>query len=186
LDSQRFLPNPFADSADARLCKTGDRGRFLPDGNIEYLGRSISLVTIRGFQVELAEVRAAIHSHPNVQDCIVLAKPSPDESPETLTETQYLVGYVVLKRPDSISAQALKTYLRGRLPDHALPRDILILASFPLTSAGKINVVALRNLETSSYGSRKYDVHRRELWELRMTRVWRRLLRISPVGGSPR
>jgi acyl-CoA synthetase (AMP-forming)/AMP-acid ligase II len=179
LDSQRFLPNPFSDSSGTRLCKTGDRGRFLPDGNIEYLGRIGTMVKVRGFRVELGEVQALIHSHPAVRECIVLTKPSHGQS-----QAISLVGYVVLKKPRSTSAQALKSFLLSQLPDHALPSYIVILESFPLSPAGKVNVAALPNPEQRSHESGKNDVRRRDLLEIKMTRMWKWLLRISPIGGS--
>jgi amino acid adenylation domain-containing protein len=184
LDAQRFLSNPFHDSSESRLCKTGDRGRFLPDGNIEYLGRVDTMVKVRGFRVELGEVQAAIQSHPAVRECIVLAKPPFGKLQGARAHDPSLVGYVVLKRPQSISAQVLKTYLLNQLPEHAVPSNIVILESFPLSPTGKINVAALPNPEQVSHGSGKNDVHRRNLLELKMTRMWKRLLRISPIGGS--
>jgi amino acid adenylation domain-containing protein len=183
LDSQRFLPNPFSDSSESRLCKTGDRGRFLPNGSIEYLGRISTMVKVRGVRVELGEVQAVIHSHPAVRECIVLAKPSHGQSQGSQLGAISLVGYVVLKQPQSTSAQALKSYLRRQLPDHALPSNIVILESFPLSPAGKINVGALPNPEQLSSKADKNDVRRRDLLELKVTRMWKRLLRISPIEG---
>jgi amino acid adenylation domain-containing protein len=184
LDSQRFLANPFSDSSGTRLCKTGDRGRFLPDGNIEYLGRISTMVKVHGFRVELGEVQAVIHSHPAVRECIVLTKPSQGQSQKAQTRAISLVAYVVLKQPQSTSAQALKSFLRSRLPDHALPSYIVILESFPLSPTGKVNVAALPKPEQRTHESGKNDVRRRDLLELKMTRMWKWLLRISPIGGS--
>ena len=184
LDSRRFLPNPFDASSESRLCKTGDRGRFLSDGNIEYLGRIGTIVKVDGFRVELGEVQAAIHSHPSVRECIVLAKPAHGESQEAPITTASLVGYVVLKRPQSISTHVLRSYLHNQLPDHAVPSKIVILESFPLTSAGKIDLTALPSPEHGSYNAGKSKVGRRDRLELKMSQMWKRLLRISPIGES--
>jgi len=182
LDTQRFLPNPFCNSSETRLYKTGDRGRFLPDGNIEYLGRIDRMVKIRSFRVELGEVEAALNTHPAIRESIVLARQSDGQTQETLTRALRLVGYVVLKNPQSISSKGLKSYLRGQLPDYALPSAIVVLDSFPLSPAGKIDVAALPDPEQVSRDVDGNYTAPRDLLEVQLTRMWERILRISPVG----
>jgi len=182
LDSQRFLPNPFSDSSEPRLYKTGDRGRFLPDRNIEYLGRIDRMVKIHGFRVELAEVEAAINTHPAVHECIVLARQSHSELEKRLTGALKLAGYVVPKKPQSISAQALKSYLRNQLPNYALPSTIMILESFRLSPTGKIDISALPDPEQVSRELDENFVHPRDPLEIQLTRMWEQILRTSPIG----
>jgi amino acid adenylation domain-containing protein len=182
LDSQRFLSNPFSDSSKTRLYKTGDRGRFLPDGIIEYLGRIDRMVKIRGFRVELGEVEAAINTHPEVHECIVLTRQDNNKLEQTLTHSPRLVGYVVLKNLQRISSQVLKTYLRDRLPDYALPSTIVILESFPLSPTGKIDISALPVPEQVSRALDEKYVRPRDPLEIQLTHMWERILRISPIG----
>jgi len=181
LDAQRFLSNPFGDSLEIRLYKTGDRGRFLPDGNIEYLGRIDRMVKIRGFRVELGEVEAAINGHPDVRDCIVLARQSHAESSEMLIHGLRLVAYVVLQKSGSISTQALKSYLRTQIPNYALPSNIVVLESFPLSPTGKIDKSALPDPEQVVRELDDNYVAPHDLLETQMIHLWERLLQISPI-----
>ncbi len=181
LDSQQFLSNPFCDSAELTLYKTGDRGRFLPDGNIEYLGRIDRMVKIRSFRVELGEVEAAINRHSDVCESIVLARQSQAESAERRIHGLRLVAYVVLKKPTSISTQELRSYLRTQIPDYALPSNIVVLESFPLSPNGKIDESALPDPEQIFRELDENDVAPHDLLETQMIHLWERLLRISPI-----
>lgn len=182
LDAQRFLPNPLCSSTEIRLYKTGDRGRFLPDGNIEYLGRMDRMVKIRSFRVELGEVEAAINGHPEVRESVVLARQAHAESEAALTHDPRLVAYIVLKRPRSISAQALKSYLRTRLPDYALPSNIVLLESLPLLPAGKVDVSSLPDPEQAMRPLYENYAGPRDPLEIQLTCMWERVLQISPIG----
>jgi amino acid adenylation domain-containing protein len=182
LDAQRFLPNPFGDSSEPRLYKTGDRGRFLSDGNIEYLGRVDIMVKIRGFRVELGAVEAAINAHPEVRECLVLARPSYGRSQGALTRALRLVGYVILKKPGRISTQTLKSYLRDQLPDYALPSALLFLESFPLSPAGKIDITALPDPDQVSCELDGNYSAPRDFLEVQLTRMWEKILQTSPIG----
>ena len=182
LDSERFLSHPFCDPVELRLFKTGDRGRFLPDGNIEYLGRIDRMVKIRGFRVELGEVEAAINGHPDVREGIVLARQSHAESSEMLVHGRRLVAYVVLKKSGSISTQALKSYVRTQIPDYAVPGNIVILESFPLSPTGKIDQSALPDPKQVFRELDENYVAPHDLLETQMIDLWERLLRISPIG----
>jgi aspartate racemase len=182
LNAQRFLPNPFCSSSETRLYKTGDRGRFLPDGNIEYLGRIDRMVKIRSFRVELGEVEAAINAHPDVCESVVVARPYHAESEEALTRALRLVAYVVLKKTQSISAQSLKSYLRAHLPDYALPGNIVLLECLPLLPAGKIDISALPDPDQVTRQLDENYVHPRDPLEIQLTCMWERILRISPIG----
>lgn len=182
LNSQRFLPNPFCDRPEIKLFKTGDRGRMLPDGNIEYLGRIDRMVKIRGFRVELGEVEAAINKHPDVRDSLVLARQIQVESSRMLIDGLKLVAYVVLKKSGSISSQALKSDLRTQVPDYALPGTLMILESFPLLPSGKIDQAALPDPDQTFRELDEKYVAPHDPLETEMTHLWERLLRVSPIG----
>lgn len=182
LDSQRFLPNPFCSSSETRLYKTGDLGRLLPDGNIEYLGRMDRMIKIRSFRVELGEVEAAVNAHPDVRESIVVARQNHADSEKALTRAVRLVAYVVLKKTQSISARALKSYLRAHLPDYALPGSIVFLECLPLLPAGKIDIAALPDPDQAALQPDENYVRPRDPLEFQLTCMWERILRVSPIG----
>ncbi|WP_208341649.1 polyketide synthase [Aetokthonos hydrillicola] len=130
LTKERFIPNPFSDDADARLYKTGDLVRYLPDGNVEFIGRGDNQVKIRGYRIELGEIEAALSQHPSVQDVIVLAY-------EKTPGNKQLVAYVTPTADQAINISETKDYLKQRLPEYMVPSTIMLLDKIPLTPNGK-------------------------------------------------
>jgi non-ribosomal peptide synthetase component F len=115
LTAERFIPNPFSDDGGDRLYRTGDRGRYRSDGNIEFLGRSDNQVKIRGCRIELGEIETTLNQHPEVKESVVVAR---DRDP--LSENN-LVAYF-LPRHDLIpSTRELRSHLKAKLPDYMLP-----------------------------------------------------------------
>ena len=131
---EKFIPSPFTDGG--RLYRTGDRGRYRPDGTIEYLGRADQQVKIRGFRVELGEPEAAMRSHPHVQDAAVAVH-------EDGRGGLVLAGYAVLAGDASLTAGELQDYLRARLPEYMVPAALVFMDSLPLTVTGKLDRRAL-------------------------------------------
>lgn len=119
-----------------RLYKTGDLGRYLPDGTIEFLGREDFQVKIQGYRIELGEIEAALARHPNIQEAIVTS------AGEAHGE-KYLVAYIVLQSASSLKASELRTFLAERLPGYMVPSTFLFLEKLPLTSNGKVDRKAL-------------------------------------------
>ncbi|HKH46873.1 MAG TPA: amino acid adenylation domain-containing protein [Thermoanaerobaculia bacterium] len=137
LTAERFVPDPVGGEPGARLYRSGDLGRFLPDGDLEYLGRIDHQVKIRGFRIELGEIEAVLGSHPAVRECVVVAR-------EDRPGSSRLVGYVVLHRTDPTDSKAaLAAWLRGRLPEHMVPAAFVPLPALPLTQNGKVDRTAL-------------------------------------------
>src|ERR1019366_8835694 len=132
LTAQKFIPDPFGLEAGARLYKTGDRARFLPDGNIEYLGRMDHQVKIRGFRIELGEIETALMECPGVKECVVLAR-------EDAPGEKRLVAYVVAES----TADELRRLLQDKLPNHMVPAVFVLRDTLPLLSNGKIDRKAL-------------------------------------------
>jgi amino acid adenylation domain-containing protein len=120
----------------SRLYKTGDLARYLPEGNIEYLGRIDNQVKIRGFRIELGEIEAVLRFHPQVREAVVLVNESDH------TENRALVAYIVLNDP-TFATQLLREFVKQQLPDYMVPAYWLILENLPLTSNGKIDRRAL-------------------------------------------
>ncbi|MEW6733473.1 MAG: amino acid adenylation domain-containing protein, partial [Acidobacteriota bacterium] len=114
LTAEKFIPNPFSDTTGTRLYKTGDLARYLPDGQIEYLGRLDNQVKIRGFRIELGEIEAVIAQHPAVRESIVLMH-------EDQPGNKRLIAYLVLKAETLITSAQLREYLKQRMPDYMLP-----------------------------------------------------------------
>ncbi|MDB9425330.1 amino acid adenylation domain-containing protein [Microcystis aeruginosa CS-564/01] len=136
LTQEKFIANPFSNDSQSRLYKTGDLARYLPDGNIEYLGRIDNQVKIRGFRIELGEIEAVLLSNSQVQEAVVLVNES--DRPEN----RALVAYIVLNDP-TCATQSLREFVKRQLPDYMIPAYWLVLEKLPLTSNGKINRRAL-------------------------------------------
>jgi acyl carrier protein len=118
------------------LYKTGDLARYLPEGNIEYLGRIDNQVKIRGFRIELGEIEAVLLSHPQVREAVVLV--NDNDQPEN----RALVAYVVINDP-AVTTQSLREFVKQQVPNYMVPDYWLILENLPLTSNGKIDRRAL-------------------------------------------
>lgn len=134
LTAEKFIPNPFNPEKSARLYKTGDLARYLPDGNIEYLGRIDNQVKIRGFRIELGEIEAVLSSHPQVQQAVVVAA-------EENSGSKRLIAYVV--SAEVLTTSQLREYLSNQLPAYMVPAVFITLGTFPLTPNGKIDRQAL-------------------------------------------
>jgi amino acid adenylation domain-containing protein/non-ribosomal peptide synthase protein (TIGR01720 family) len=134
LTAEKFIHDPFSLEANARLYKTSDLVRYLPDGQLEYLGRLDYQVKVRGFRIELGEIEAAIGQHPSVQDAVVIAWDMAGYAGR-----KQLVAYVVRQQRAVLSAHELRDFLRDTLPDYMLPAACVFLDSFPLTPNGKVD-----------------------------------------------
>ncbi len=143
--AERFLPDPFSAQPGARFYRTGDLGRWRPDGNIEFLGRADRQVKLRGFRVELEEIESALLAHPDVADAaIVVAESAQMSSAEDAGFGRRLVAFAVPRHSaHGLHQDALRSFLRERLPDYMLPAVIAPLPALPLTPSGKIDRVQL-------------------------------------------
>ena len=126
LTAEKFVADPFT---GGRMYRSGDLGRFHPDGAIEFLGRRDQQVKVRGFRIELGEVENVLLSHPDIADAVVTARPRPSGA------DKYLCGYYVARRPVS----GLRAYLERVLPAHAVPAYLVELAELPLHHSGKVD-----------------------------------------------
>jgi amino acid adenylation domain-containing protein len=173
LTAERFIPHPFRSEAGARLYRTGDLGRYLVDGDIEYLGRLDQQVKIRGYRIETGEVAAALRSHEAVAEAVVLAWSEPGGE-------QRLVGYVVPREDGELQLAELRSYLRTLLPDYMVPAYLVPLASLPLTANGKLN---RRQLPAPLVeGSRSSYEAPGTIVEERLANVWTQVLAVERVG----
>jgi len=136
LTAEKFIPDPFRQIPNARLYKTGDLARYLPDGNIEFLGRIDDQIKLRGFRIELGEIEALLCECPGVRLAAVsLRQDSPGD--------QRLVAYLVPSGRDDLSLDAIRAHLKQKLPEFMLPSRFVVLREMPLTMSGKVDRRAL-------------------------------------------
>jgi amino acid adenylation domain-containing protein len=136
LTAERFVPHPFSSEPGTRLYRTGDFGRFLPDGRTEFVGRADDLVKIRGFRVELGEVARTIRQHPEIKDAFVVAL-------DSNSGHNRIVAYAVPNPGSHLGAGHIRSYIRTRLPDYMAPARIMLLETLPVSANGKIDRKAL-------------------------------------------
>lgn len=175
LTASRFVPDPFSGKAGARIYRTGDLARRLADGSIEFIGRLDHQVKIRGFRVELGEIESVLLAHPSIREAVVDARK--DETIGTLK----LVAYYVGKSENSEGGvEAIRQFLKERLPDYMVPSWIVPMAQLPLNANGKKDRKALPAPD-SARTAREYQSPRDEV-ERKLVAVWEQVLGISPVG----
>ena len=172
LTAEKFLPDPLSEAPGARLYRTGDRAVLLPDGNLQFLGRSDHQVKIRGFRIEPGEIESALRAHPLVRDAAVVAR-------ETAGGDRRLVAYVAGQ--DELQEGELRAFLGCTLPEHMVPSAFVILPALPLSPNGKLDRNALPEPGRSAGPRREIEPPRDEL-ELQLVRLWEDLLDVRPVG----
>lgn len=173
LNAERFVPDPFSANAGARMYRSGDLARLLPNGEVEYLGRGDAQVKIQGFRIELGEIEAAIAGHELIRETRVIAHT--DEA-----GTKRLAAYYVTHDGSALSVRELSEYLSQKLPPWMLPCMYLSIASFPLTAHGKVDYAALPVPTVGS--SRTGEGNRGTDLEQKVARTWRSVLGADHVG----
>jgi thioesterase domain-containing protein len=183
LTTERFLTDPYSPEPNARMYRTGDLARWLPDGNLEFLGRSDFQVKIRGFRIELGEIEAALRACQGIHDAVVLAR---EDGPGE----KRLVAYVtVAGRADTVAGDVdtttlpatLKTQLQSSLPDYMVPAAFVVLDALPLTPNGKLDRKALPAPEADAYATGAYAPPEGQVEEA-LAALWSELLGIERVG----
>jgi len=173
LNAERFIPDPFSRIPGARLYRSGDLARLLPDGELEYLGRGDSQVKIQGFRIELGEIEAAIAGHERIQEARVIAHT--DEA-----GTKRLVAYYVAQAGEPFHTRKLSEYLSAKLPPWMMPAVYLPIPAFPLTPHGKVDYAALpapmRGSARTSEETRGTDL------DEQVADVWREVLGAEHIG----
>ncbi len=173
LTAEKFVPDPFSEDPGARLYKTSDRVRLLPDGSFDFVARLDHQVKLRGFRIELPEIEATLNQHPGVIRSVVIVR-------EDEPGDQRLVGYVVARAGED--GASLKTYLRERLPQYMVPSAIELLDRMPLTANEKIDRKALPMPKDSGRDlSQEYLAPRDRVEEI-LAEIWAEVLRVERVG----
>ncbi len=171
LTAEKFVYNPYVEGE--KIYKTGDIGRWLADGNIEFNGRKDSQLKIKGYRIELGEIEAAIQSHPDIEASAVISKKMEDASIE-------LIAYITGRKQFNI--QDIRAYLSRILPPYMIPGHFVQLESLPVTTNGKIDKKALPDPELSGMSSGIYYVEPRNAAEKKLAEIWQTVLSKEKVG----
>lgn len=171
LTAERFMNNPFTEGVERRMYRTGDLCRWLPNGELEYLGRLDQQIKLRGFRIEVGEIESVLTRHPGVRQCLVTTR-------EDQAGTRRLVAYV-LTSGEAIAEQDLRDHARQSLPEFMVPSAFVSMKAFPFTPNGKIDRKALPAPEMTS---RAVNTAPRNQLEFDLAKIWREILGIETVG----
>ncbi|MBW4454433.1 MAG: amino acid adenylation domain-containing protein [Nostoc indistinguendum CM1-VF10] len=174
LTTEKFIPHPFNNKPGARLYKTGDLARYLPDGNIEFLRRIDYQVKIRGFRIELGEIEAVLNQHPAVRETVVTAQL--DE-----LRHQRLIAYVVANHP-FLHINQLRSFLQEKLPEYMLPSAFVMLKAMPLTPNGKLDRRALPAPDQQRPQLQSAFLAPQTPIEKQLAEIWMQVLGLKQVG----
>lgn len=188
LTAERFIPHPFGVERGARLYKTGDVARYLPNGNLDFLGRSDHQVKVRGFRIELGEIEAALNQHPSVQQSVVTV------------HDQNLVAYIVTDRSEifpgetpsdgispllnqnALSSTELRRFLQTCLPEYMVPATFVPLTTLPLTANSKVDRRALPTPDATRLATRTSFVAPTLPIHHQLVQIWQELLNTERIG----
>jgi amino acid adenylation domain-containing protein len=174
LTAERFIAHPYSKEEGARLYRTGDRGRYLNDGRIEFLGRVDGQVKVRGYRIELGEVEAALCQHPAVQEAVAFIQ-------ENEFDDKRIVACCVAKKERVPSGRELLDFLREKLPSFMIPSAFVMLDELPLTRNGKVDRAALSVFEQAAEKSVSHMDPRTPVEEL-LTGIWSEILKVPQVS----
>jgi amino acid adenylation domain-containing protein len=172
LTSERFIPNPF--NPGERMYRTGDRARWLPDGNIEFLGRIDQQVKLRGFRIEPGEIENQLLKHASIKEAVVIAG-------EDRNGTKYLCAYLIAGR--ELTVKELREYLGQELPEYMVPSYFVQLDKLPLTPNGKIDRKALPQPEGNIPTGVEYEAPANAIEE-RLVAIWQEILGQDKIGNN--
>ncbi|MEC1551719.1 bacitracin non-ribosomal peptide synthetase BacA [Bacillus haynesii] len=170
LTAEKFIPHPFV--AGERLYKTGDLAKWLPDGNIEFIGRIDHQVKIRGFRIELGEIESRLEMHEDINETIVIVREDEENRP-------YICAYMTAKR--EIPVEELRGFLEEKLPDYMIPAYFVKLDKLPLTKNGKVDRKALPEPDRRMGAESEYEAPRNETEE-KLAAVWQDVLHVEKAG----
>ncbi|MBZ5721324.1 MAG: amino acid adenylation domain-containing protein, partial [Acidobacteriia bacterium] len=173
LTAERFVRNPFSGQSSSRMYRTGDLCRWLPDGNIDYLGRIDNQVKLRGFRIELGEIESVLDQHPGVRQSVVVAR-------EDEPGLKRLVAYVLPDLQPPPSVEDLRSHIKKSLPEFMIPAAFVSMDAFPLTPNGKVN---RRALPAPEYDRPELQyVAPRNSTEEQIAGIWSEVLRVPQIG----
>jgi amino acid adenylation domain-containing protein len=175
LTAEKFIAHPLKPDPKARLYKTGDLARYLPNGNIEFLGRIDHQVKIRGFRIELGEIESVLRQHHGIHETVVVAQ-------EDVAGDKRVVAYFVPTQAAAPTVAELRAFLKEKLPEYMLPSIFVSLERMPLTPNGKVDRRALPAPEQSAIPAADEFVAPRDEIESKLLQIWENLLSVRPIG----
>jgi len=175
LTAERFIADPFGETNDSKLYRTGDLCRWREDGSLEHLGRLDYQVKIRGYRIELGEIETILAGHPKVREAVAVVKQGP-------AGDNRLVAYAIGGHEEPVRTDELRKYIQERMPDYMVPGAIVMLEQMPLTPNGKVDRRALPEPDHAGMESEKPYVVPRDQLELQLAATWERVLGVRPVG----
>jgi surfactin family lipopeptide synthetase A len=175
LTAEKFIANPFSEDPEVRLYKTGDLARYLPNGEIEFLGRMDHQVKIRGFRIELGEIEAVLRQHSGVSETVVVPR-------EDAPGDRRLAAYFVPAQGAAPSVGELRNFLKKSLPEYMVPSAIVSLREMPLTPNGKVNRKSLPPPEQPDLAPNENFNAPRDALESQLTKIWESVLAVRPIG----
>jgi thioesterase domain-containing protein/acyl carrier protein len=177
LTTEKFIANPFSQEPEARLYKTGDLVRYLPNGDIEFLGRIDHQIKVRGFRIELGEIEAVLRQHRSVNETVVVVR-------EDAPGDQRLVAYFVSAQQPAPTAGELRDLLKQKLPDYMVPSAFVMLSAMPLTPNGKVNRRALPAPDQAGLASEEKFTAPIDVLESQLVKMWESVLGVRPIDIS--
>jgi aryl carrier-like protein len=174
LTAERFVANPFADEQGSRMYRTGDVGRWLRDGTIEFLGRNDRQVKLRGYRIELGEIEARLREHDGIREAVVVLE-------NTAGNKQLVAYFATAQSVTDLRSEVLRTHMAARLPVYMVPAAYVRMESLPRTSNGKLDRNALPIPEEDSYSLRRYEAPADEM-EILLAAIWTEVLKLERVG----
>jgi amino acid adenylation domain-containing protein len=174
LTRERFLTNPFTNDPRDRLYKTGDLGRYLPNGDVEFAGRADRQIKIRGFRVEPEEIEGALKRHESLRGAVVILQ-------EDRIGQRQLAAYLVPGVEDPPSARELQDFLRSRLPQHMIPTAFVYVSALPLTPNGKLDLRALPAPDNGSLAQARSSLLAESETERVIARIWQDVLHAGRI-----
>src|SRR6185503_11604974 len=176
LTAEKFIPNPFSTKPGDRLYLTGDVVRYLPTGDLEYLGRGDHQVKVRGYRIELGEIEVALRRHSDVREAVVVAR-------EQAGEEKRLVAYVVAEEGIALNVSELRAALKEQLPDYMIPSAFVTMTELLLTPNGKIDRKALPAPEQTADVSLDHEAERTPIEQI-IANIFGDILGIERIGTN--
>ena len=177
LTAAKFINDPFRNGSGKQLYKTGDLVRRRSSGELEFLGRIDNQVKVRGYRIELGEVETVLGQHESVRDVVVIVCKDQGD--------KHLAAYVVPREGKTLTANELRKFLSDRLPSQMVPSLFVVLEKLPLSANGKIDKAALPAINGNAgnhTAARERCVLPQDKLELKLQRIWKRVLAVSPIG----
>lgn len=174
LTRQRFIDDPFSKTPGAKLYRSGDLAQYLPNGDLEYLGRIDHQVKVRGFRIELGEIEAALNQHPKIRESIVIAQQGAESD-------KRLVAYLVPQN-ETPSVPDIRKYLVAKIPEYMVPAVFISLTSLPLTPNGKVDRKALPSPDRARPNLKDEFISPRTDSEKLLAGIWSEVLEIENIG----